>query len=264
VLDLGDGGEGVEKLILQTIAGLAAREQLLAADLAPQLAALVLRATADNLALILRHDGKNPKKNLIIVTSGVLLDALADNAAKTWNPPLTQTQVLALIETLVAEVLKHPDWLADNLLGNGSDSVLRVALDAALASLREHDEPQLDNQTLLHVLRSAIAAVGDNLTLLRALPTGAPGGGERIALRLVFDLVLIALRDIPEAARETRWRLAHAAGASALLEIALQALARHDASTEHLDILRAEIRKLIAGQHRLQDLPDILEQRFAA
>ncbi len=263
VLDLGAGGEGVEKLILQTLAGLAAREQLLAADLAPQLAALVLRGTAENLALILRHDGKDPKKNLIIVASGVLLDALADNATKRWDPPLTQAQVLALLETVVAEVLKKPDWLASDLLGAGSGSVLRVALDAALASLRENAVPELDNPTLMRMLQAALAAVADNLTLVREVSGDGPTG-ERIALRQVFDLVLISLRDIPASATETRWRLANAAAASALLEIALRALARQDASPAHLDILREEINKVIAGPTRLDDLPDILEQRFAA
>jgi hypothetical protein len=60
------------------------------------------------------------------------------------------------------------------------------------------------------------------------------------------------------------WRFANAATASALLEIAFRALARYDTSAALLNILRAEIQALIAGQSRLDELPQKLTQRLSA
>lgn len=260
VLDLGDDGDGIKQVILETVAVLPTREQLLAADLVPDLVSLVLASTATNLPLIIANQGGDPRKNLVILTVGELLRALSDGRERTWDPPLTQTQILELVETVVAEVARNPDWLAEGIAGDSR--VLRITLDGALASLRGLSVGRLSAEVVLKTLQAALSAVSTDLTLLDEIPDPA-GPGTRVALTQVLDLVFEALLERPHSPR-TKWRLAGADAQYAVIEPALDALARHSATEAHLAILGQVLESLAAGEIRPDRFADALESGLAA
>ncbi len=260
VIDLGEGNEGFEQVMVQVIAALPSRDHLFAVDLLPELVALVLEKTSANLPLILAHDGKDPRKNLVIVATASLLSALSDSSEQRWEPPLSQSQVLAIVEAALAEVVSNPAWLVRDIAGD--DPVLNIALNAALASLAKVGDEHLSGELMVRTLQTSIAAVGANLILVKALPTPAQPGAE-IALTQVLDLVFDQLLHKPRSA-EIKWRLASAGALSAVIETALDALVRHDPSEAHIEVLQQGIEELVAGGIALDQLADILEQRLAA
>jgi len=260
VLDLGEGKEGIEQVIVRTIAAIPGRGHLLAADLVPEILSLVLRNTAANLPAILAHDGKDPRKNLAIVATGAVLRALSDNNGTHWDPPLTQSQVLAVLQTVLDEVVRNPDWLARHLAGD--DPVLEIALSATLASLGGVADKGLSGEVMTRALQAAIAAVVSNLSLLDKLPDPATAGTE-IASTQVLDLVFDQILGKPQSVN-VKWRLANAGTLSAVIEIALDAIARHNPTTDHIEVLKQVLEELVAGTIAVDRLRSILDTRLKA
>lgn len=255
VLDLGEGKEGIEQVIVQTIAALPGREHLLATDLVPEILSLVLRNTAANLPVILAHDGNDPGKNLAIVATGAVLRALSDSGGTRWDPPLAQSQVLAVLQTVLDEVVRNPDWLVRNIAGG--DPVLDIALATALTSLGGVADRHLSGEVVTRALQAAIAAVAINLSLLDRLPDPTRTG-PAIALTQVLDLVFDQLLGTSQS-REVKWRLASAGALSAVIEISLDAIARHNPTEDHIEVLKQALEGLVAGTIAVDQLLDILD-----
>lgn len=251
------------KAILVAVAGdLAKYDAPFTADLFPELARLVLEKSAANMDLIWGPRFKSADRHLLVTASRSLLRSLAKKpkAGSTWKPTLTQAQLLIVAETVFDEVIDNPDWLVAR--AEGESDVLGAAVEAMLDSMRRFDGARISADSGITMLRAAILAVGQRVELIDRLPQAGQEAGA-VALTAAVDAVMAAAFGDGGDAR-AKWRLARNSSLEALVAIALEALATHGASAEHIERLREVLARLASGELEFEDFASSLTSELAA
>lgn len=247
--------KGVEAMLRQLVDELAASKLPVAADSLPEIARLVLSKTAANLPTIWGSKESDPASNLAMIATSELLEALSaagtSSANGQWRPSLSQAQLSTVLETVLDELLENPRWVSGRIAGNERRN-LRLALDAVLAALAHQQGDRVSMETGVRTIKAGLAAAALNLDLLESLPTGA-GGDVEVALTSTIDVVLSTLLD-PGADQSTAWVTARTSVISALIEVALDWIARRGANEAQIATLRAELAKVALGETHPDDL----------
>lgn len=251
----GGSSNGVHKLIGSLATAFAAFKPSGGIGTAfPEIAALVLEKTADNLdALwgVAEHD--DPGRNLLVIAVRHVLDALKQATQGKADPLFARDQVVALVDAVLTEVTANPHWVTTRFDDLDGEPCLAVALEAALAAMAGRSIFSMTGADRLAVLKAALSAAGRRLALLHAVPAlpgtpPGPGSGE-VAVAAIIDTVFTGLAAPADAAAQ--WRLARGATAVALLEIAFYRFATLPAGDAalptQLKVLRKAVDDFAAG-----------------
>ncbi len=264
IISLDGEDAGLELVIRETVEALAVREQLLTQDLLPEIVRLVLERTAANLKLVARIREPDTGQLILVGATRELLEALSNrNEDGGWSlsPQLSEAQLLAFAEHTLDQVVDNPAWIAGRIAGQ-QRPVLRLALDAALAALREAPADGLDRlnaDTAVAVLQASITAVALNHELV----TKRTASGKQAlteALKAVIEALLLG--DVTTSPQ--RWRLMSNRTVLFVIEVVLERLASHGASDEALDLIRAKLQELLDATLSPDALPDALDAALSS
>jgi hypothetical protein len=203
---LGIDNKGLKNILSQIALELANVTEVLGPDIIPEVMRLVLEKTAGNVEYLwpenFRHD---PAKHLLITASGELLTQLAKKPeAGAWQPRLSKTQVMELLDAVLNEVVQNPDWLIKP--AGEESSVLATAVTTALSALRNIPAARLSSRTAQNVVQATIKAVALRRDLLDEIPI--LGGHKKAivaALELLIDMIMSDAAD-----SNVRWTLGRA------------------------------------------------------
>lgn len=156
------------------------------AGILPELAQLVLQLTAENLDRLWKADDQ--PEHLLVTAVAFSLRTLAEPPASGgWKPHFPPSQLLALAELLLEEVVAQPEWILHELDGK---PILEEALQAVFHALEEiPPEQRLSLDAVQTILENALLAVAASDGLLVRLQWGEDEEERTIlqeALRLVF------------------------------------------------------------------------------
>ena len=179
------------KNILAGVAAAISDAGLKQAGLLPFLIQLILEHTARNTHLIIIAEENQPR-HLLQTATEIILEALsANDESGHWKPAISGTFAIALIEELLDEVVRHPQWVAP---GEDDHSVLREVLDTTFWVLEKHDKHHRLNSEVLEMLvqlnMRVVLAHPSVLSLLKwGVTTEEKASILEHALNLVFAFV---------------------------------------------------------------------------
>jgi hypothetical protein len=163
---------------------------------------------------------------------------------------------MGIAEVVFDEVVENPDWLLE-MADLGGDSALTVAMGAALDSLRQHEGPRLAADAAAAAISAAVKASAIRFELLHGLPAGGADAGK-VAIEAAIDAVFEnAFGD--DVNTEKKWIRARNSTFVAVLEVALDKLAKIGAEQRHIDVLRQQIGNLIDERLSVEELGERLE-----
>lgn len=255
------GNQGLRNIIVGVAQGMEQQPNLLTSDIFPELARLVLEKSANNLERVWPDGSNDPAKHLLLAGTRELFLALAQGIDDGAWPTLTKTQLMGMAEVVLEEIVENPDWLIKKA-ELGEETPLSVAVSAALDSLRQHKGARLTADAAAAAVSAAISASAVRFELLRKLPPGGTDAGK-VAIRAAMDAIFAsAFGDNVNV--ESKWIRARASTLSAVLEVALDKLAKIGAEQKHIDVLRREIGELIDERLTVVQLGERLEQGLKA
>jgi hypothetical protein len=229
--------QGLRKLLCQIARDLAQSSLLLNPDIMPEMMRLILERTASHADLLWPDEFQQPDNHLLITGSRELLNQLAKSPAPgdTWKPKLTKSQILAVAETVLDEVVQNPEWLVKT--ADSENVILAEVVEAVMATLRKAPASRLSAETGMEVLKSAIKAVAlrkdlaDKITL---------DGVQKQAIAATIEtLIDICLTDGVEP--QARWTLARGEVFSLIAATALMRLAETGISEANLNKVKGFI-----------------------
>ena len=159
---------------------------------------LIIESTAKNAALILDAKSNQPRY-LLVVAMQQFLGLLAqkeDN--EKWRPRLTPGQLTGIVESVLDHLVRHPDWLSNEVDQN---SVFKDVLDAVFDALAKIPEgKRLSEGTLQKVIQVSLRVVATQQKVLDKIPFGKDNEKRSIlnhALDIVYDYIFT--QDVPAA-----------------------------------------------------------------
>lgn len=235
---LGVDDEGLTELIAAVAGGLAESSAEIGSGFLPEAIRLTLEATGEHLELLLPEDGDDPERHLLLIAARSLLAQLsvppADDAG--WKLRLRSDQALMVLESVFDEVVQNPRWVEE--IEDEGETLLAAVAAEVLATLRALPGPKLTSRTGFAILTAALRVAGRRFELL-----AEEQGGRRIAL--VLDAVLGTVF-APGVDPKAVWVLARDAVVERLVALALDAVARHGATLEKIQQVRAVVEEAIA------------------
>jgi hypothetical protein len=255
------GNKGLLNIIVGVAQGMKEQPNLLTNDIFPELARLVMDKSADNLDLVWPEGSSDPAKHLLLTGTRELFLALAKGTHQEGWPTLTKAQLVGIAEEVLDEIVENPDWLVERA-AIGNDKALSVAVGAALDSLQQFKGLRLSSDAAAAAISAAVSASATRFELLYKLPSGGVDAGK-VAIRAAMDAIFeSAFGD--DVNVEKKWVRARSSTLSAVLEVALDKLAKIGAEQKHIAILRQDIGGLIDERLTIVQLGERLEQRLKA
>ncbi|MEM1136001.1 MAG: hypothetical protein AAGI07_09185, partial [Bacteroidota bacterium] len=238
--------KGVQNILGQLFSDLSQYPQNIGISMMPEVARLVLDKTASNLETIWPGNTDKAAQHLLLHASKTTLDILAKPAASgNWKPTFTATQTLSLIDSVMQEVVHHPEWINEKLQDK---PFLHHALDGAMKTLQNVSVTQLNSNARLKVVNSALQAAA----LRKDFVERKNLGGEEqhlitFALNSVTDLVYGK-----QASAKARWALGKGEVYTKLVDVFLNRVVVEGTKPEKVTGLKnafaAEISKLDTGE----------------
>lgn len=166
------------------------------ADILVELVRLSLENTALNAGLIVNAESDEPGYLLVIFIRELLL-ALShkDNAEDQWQPQLTPTEALVIVDRLVEELIAHPEWLVKGPDGQLVFHDVMVAVRSAFRNIPAGTP--LTPDLIEHLMALAIHATVTSQAVLDKISWGTDAEERSIlerALALVSTFVFTELR----------------------------------------------------------------------
>lgn len=227
LLARGDG-KPIHGLIAALAKELSGMDRLTSGDALPVVFGLILDRTADHLELLWPEFATKPGQHLLLTAAGTTLRLLAREPGDgPWKVRFTRADALALVESVLDEVVANPAWLVDG--SKKLDKQLAAALEACLDVLRQRGDARLSAGTARQLLQAAIHAVSLRQEFLVRLPASAAVGGGRPVIAGVLEVVMSVVYD-PALARAAAWQWVRHTALLSLTEAALRILSRTDLS----------------------------------
>jgi hypothetical protein len=252
LLGLAEDEAGIEAILKEVAAGLAAETRALVPDLLPDVVRLILDRTAENLDLLWKADGS---EHLLVTATKTLFKALARGGSK-W-PRLSRTQILEVVEAVLDELGENPALLTRKV---GNQTALAAAVDAVLKEAATLDLGAISAETLAGLLEEAVKAAALRWDFLEKV-------GAKTALGRAIEAVFAAA--FPDDAGGAAWTLAGGRTLRAVTAIVLGKLAEHGAGKAHIEIVRTALTEIAADLEEgrpfsLGGLAAKLEEKLAA
>ncbi len=171
--------------ILAGVAGAREASSFRKAGILPELLRLSLEHTARNAALVIPGEHGQPRYLITLALQQILTAVSEKPDAGHWQPQLTITQLLQLVNNLFDEVVQYPDWV----IGSTGEPLLGAALEAVFDAFRHLPKDQrLTPDALQLVLQMSLRAITRNQALLDRIHWGTEVE-EVVLLNKALDLV---------------------------------------------------------------------------
>jgi hypothetical protein len=167
--------------------------------LLPFLLRLVLEKTGEHAHVLIDADTGTPRHLLVLATREILA-ALTRREAREgrWRPGLSPEQGLYILELLLEEVVRYPDWITG---ATEEDTVLRTVLDTVFDVLETVPTgSRLSTGTLELVIQSSLYAAVRSPRVLAEVRFATDSLERSIlehALRMVFSFIFPTEDDTP-------------------------------------------------------------------
>ncbi|MBT33144.1 MAG: hypothetical protein CMO01_26080 [Thalassobius sp.] len=237
--------KGVQNILGQLFNDLSSYPNNIGLSILPEVSRLVLEKTALNLETIWPGNTDSAGEHLLLNASKTTLQLLSTSSGDTWKLGFSKTQAVALVDSIVQDVATQPEWITSKI---NSKSVLHHALEGSLKSLEGISVTQLNKETRLTVLKSALSAVAVRKDLINKKNIN---GEEQylitFALNSITDMVFGN-----SASANARWTLSKGDVYSKLVNVFLDRVVKDGSTQEKIvaikNVFAAEIAKLDSGE----------------
>jgi hypothetical protein len=246
--------KGIENIIIALAEDLSKKDTIISPEILPELVRLILAKSADNLDLLWPASQSDPREHLLVKATGALLAALskAPSPGTTWRLGLTPSQLVELADAILDDVIDNPAWLVQ--LG-GRDSRLQAAVEAILAALGTAPGNRMSMETGIAIMHAGIGAAALRLEFLETLPATGEQQAQT-ALTAAIDAIFALLFEPDQA--DVHWHLVRNSTLQMIVEICLDALAKHGATRTTIATAGQAVRELIETDRPLN--PEVFER----
>jgi hypothetical protein len=126
-------GELALQAIVSDLAGSLDANDFRRKGILPELVRLSLEATATNAQLIVKAESGEPQFMMVIALQNMIEQLTSKEADDVWHPQLNGDSMLILAESLLDELVQHPQWI---IKGNNTSSLWVEVLDSVMSALR--------------------------------------------------------------------------------------------------------------------------------
>jgi hypothetical protein len=248
---------GLQQLLSAIVVELSQYDTLLTPDVLPELARLILEKTGENLALLWPDLATTPQRHLLLTAASTTLGILTRQPTngQRWPLQFSSADLLTVADTVLDELAANPTWLLDEA-GQVNDN-LQIALDVALAVLRNRADERLRPATAVAVLQAVVEKVGLRKEFLDLMPAGTAAAGKTL-IAAVLEAIFSTIFDDHLDARAA-WQVVRSETIVALVNISLAQLARARLSPEKVTtyaaFVKQQIDSLAAGEP--WDMPSV-------
>lgn len=130
--DLLSGEQALQAIVSDLAASLDAHD-LRQPGILPELVRLSLEATATNAQLVVPAADGEPRFLIVIALQSMLGQLSSQTGDGVWHPQLSGDSMLTLAESLLDELIQHPQWIVDN---QQTDNLWTEVLEAVMNALR--------------------------------------------------------------------------------------------------------------------------------
>lgn len=245
--------QGIQQLIQQLVQVIAQHPQLLSPDTIPDLSRQLLQLTASHLPLLYPADSSDPARHLLLRAMQTTLQTLQshlpqDFTAASWRTTFQRDLALPVLDTVLQEVIQHPEWLSPNANASATSSILHEGLSAVLAALEGVPLATLNASARYQLLHTALTTLSTSPALLARITWA---GQSSTYLQHGLDLALSLLSG-HSAKAQTQWNTIGQTALTDLTQAIVGRLAQSGASSEVLSqleaYLQAEVRALSYGE----------------
>lgn len=150
---------GVKVVLVGLAKDLSQTDNLLSADIFPELARLVLENTAKNIDLFWPDLKNHPEKNLVATAVRATLAILSRPAAEKerWRLRFGRAEILLVTDTVLHELTANPGWLLNRAGELGG--TLEAVLSATLNALRQRADCRLSPALAADILCATLKTV---------------------------------------------------------------------------------------------------------
>ncbi len=178
--------DGLREIIMQVSQTLAlSNSPILRPSMLPEIVRLILASTAQNLDLI--WEPGNDVRNLLVLAAQQTLEAISSPIPNaTWEPRLTQAQVLSILENILDEVVVNPEWVRDKI---ANETPLSLVLKSVMRALSAIPKGQRINvEVLEYIIQVAFRAAATNQSIIDSIHW-TEDAREVIVLNKALDLL---------------------------------------------------------------------------
>ena len=179
--------DGLREIIMQVSQTLALSSgSLLRASMLPEIVRLILESTAQNLDLIWEPE-RDDVRNLLVLAARQTLEAISTPIpGATWEPRLTHTQVLTILENILDEVVANPEWVRSEI---SAETPLSIVLKSVMRALSEIPKGQRINTDVLeYIIQVGFRAAATNEAIIHSIHW-ADDAEEVVVLNKALDLL---------------------------------------------------------------------------
>jgi hypothetical protein len=253
--------QGVKTLISVLAKELSQTSNLLERDILPEIVRMTLEKSGENLDLFWPDLENDPKKNLMLTAAKITLGILSREPEnnETWKPHFRKTDLLAVTEAVLDELVESPGWLiteAGELTGT-LEEVLTKTIDV----LRKHGTNRLTTSAGVEIIRVVLKTISLRQEFTNEL------SNEQLIISAAVDAVLskIFSEDLDHKAS---WQLLKMEVIKGIMQLAMEKLAIIDLDQDSIDKLQEcldeQIATIVQGKaFSLDSLADCLNNKFA-
>ncbi len=153
----------------------------------PQLLAILLNQMSDNLDQVIITEEGQPEY-LIVLALREIFDALdLKNTGVDWRPRIHSGQLIEIIDLLLDEVLRHPEWVLSKV---EERTILAEAVDISFRALKSIPKAnRLSVYTLVELLEINMRAIARNPKVLEKIEW-TEDEDEAMVLEKAIDLIM--------------------------------------------------------------------------
>ena len=229
---LGVNGEGLGKIITQVSHGLANNEHILSRDMLPETIRLVIEKTAQNAEFLWPKALQDADKSLLATASIEFLIQFSNipESGTTWRPTFSKTQLTGLLDLVLEETIQNPNWVLEK---KDDHTIIGRATRITLNVLQDIPVEQINLETGANILRAVIRAVSQRIDFLDLLERASESKPAiAMALKALVGVVITN-----EADPKVLWITARGEVVSAILETALDVLARIGITNDTINLI---------------------------
>lgn len=239
--------QGLQQLLHSLVQAVAEHPRLISTDSIPSLSRQLLSLTASHLPILYPTDSSDPQQHLLLRAIQTTLHTLEahipqEMSSASWRNALQRDLALPILDTVLQEVIQHPEWLSPNA-DSVASTVLHQGLTAVLTSLQDVPLSTLNAAARYQLLHTALTTMGTSPTLLAQVTWG---GASSTYLRHGLDLALSLLSDHSAKAQD-QWATLGQSALTDLSQAIITRLAQSGASGDVLTQLQAYLEGEIAG-----------------
>lgn len=223
----------VFRSILAQTAGALSAAKLPFTELLPELIRLMLRYSAAHSSQLLQVSAGSPRLLLATILEQVLLAITVPPKRGRWSPSLNATQILDIVDTVLAETVRHPQWL-------GNKKFIQITIEAIWTAMGEiRSGQELPYATIRLLVSSALAAVASRQQLILTI-IQPDGSRSQLALQYSVGTLMITLYN-DQQGKPASWALTQTDAINAIITHYLARLALGPTDQATIDHTHAQV-----------------------